>query len=682
MFYFFEVRFIKFFFIFAFYLWFNVVTSTLSIAQNNSNKLDGLLSMDLEDLMNVKVISAFKKPQSVKNIPAAVYVITADDIRRSGVKSIPEALRMVPGVNVAKIDNGNWAVSIRGFNGLFSDKLLVLMDGRTLYDPLFSGVFWDVEDTILEDIERIEVIRGPGASSWGTNAVNGVINIITKNANDTVGGLASGSVGNWDRGTLSARYGFKIDGLGAARFYAKTFKRHQQLQQDGSTAWDDWFMDRAGFRTDLVFNPRNSASLKGEIYTGRGTNKLRSINDTLTHYVITKNNVPVSGGYIATDINHVFSKGLELSLKFYFDHTERKYSRLTSQIRDTINFEFQNRYHRNSLTDFVWGGTYRHTSDEIPVSYKTAFGRFTPEKRKDDLFSLFFQNESKFFHDKLRLLAGVRLDHYNYSGLEVQPTFRALYSIRSDQDLWFAISRAVRSPSRYNRDATWVLTLRSTPLSEEPAIITYMGNDDFDSEILWAYEGGYRWRIFKSLTIDLTGFANFYSDLYTGTTYSPFFESGRIILPVRPGNYGKGEILGFEFTGNVKPFDWWRMELSYSYLDSRFWIDSDHRQNTAMSARFLDAPRHQVSIRSNMDITSKLEFDVWFRYVSKLSRLDVPSHTGLDIRIGYRPQKNLEFSLNARELFDPYHPEFRDKFLHLISTEVPRTIDVKVIWHF
>ncbi len=657
-----------------------VLTSEICVAQNN--KLEGLLSMDLEDLMNVEVTSAFKKPQSVKNIPAAVYVITADDIRRSGVTSIPEALKMVPGVNVAKIDNGNWAVSIRGFNGLFSDKLLVLMDGRTLYDPLFSGVFWDAQDTVLEDIERIEVVRGPGASSWGTNAVNGVINIITKNANDTLGGMLSGSVGNSDRGTLSARYGMKVGSLGAARFYVKSFKRHQQLQSDGSTAWDDWFMDRGGFRADLNFGSKDRASLKGEIYTGRGTNKIIGFDRDFSKRVVIKNDVPVSGGYIVSDLTHIFKKGLELSFRFYFDHTERKYSSLTSQTRDTFDLEFQNRYCMNNLIDFVWGGIYRHTSDKIPLAHGAVFGSFVPEKRKDDLFSLFFQNETKFFNERLHFLTGVRLDHYNYSGLEIQPTFRLLYSIDTNQDLWLAISRATRSPSRYNRDAIWVLGLPPRFASAPPTILAYVGSDDFDSEKLWAYELGYRWRILKSLTVDLTGFANFYSDLFTGTVVDPYLHYGFLIFPIKPGNYGKGENFGLEFTGNVKPFDWWRMELSYSYLDTHFWVESGHRNKTDMSARFMDAPHHQLSLRSNMDITPKLEFDVWFRYVANLSRLDVPSHTELDIRIGYRPIKNLELSLNAKNLLDPYHPEFQDKFLHLISTEVPRTVSGKITWHF
>ena len=651
-------------------------------ASGESGEFEGLLSMGLEDLMNVKVTTAFKKPQSVKNIPAAVYIITSEDIRRSGAESIPELLRVVPGVNVAKIDNGNWAVSIRGFNGLFSAKLLVLMDGRILYDPLFSGVWWDAQDTVLEDIDRIEVIRGPGASSWGTNAVNGVINIITKDSHDTIGGLVSGSAGNQNRGTLLARYGFKVGDIGTARFYAKTSKRHQQRQHDGSTAWDDWFMDRAGFRTDLKLGKKNKASLKGEIYTARGTNKLIGFNHGFTRRLIIKNNVPISGGFIVTDLDHQFSKNLNLSFKFYYDHTERKYSNFTSETRDTIDFEFQNRYVRNDLLDFLWGGIYRHTWDNIPISHGAVIGAFNPKTRKDDLFSFFFQNEAKFLSERLRILTGVRLDHNNYSGLEVQPTFRVLYSLGRNQELWAAVSKAVRSPSRYNRDAIWVLGRAPSPIPNVVSVISYIGNDDFDSEKLWAYELGYRWRVNRRLTLDVTGFANFYRGLFSGTVGQPYLHHGFRIIPALPGNYGRGENLGLEFTGNVKPFDWWRLELSYSYLDTHYWIDSDHRENTGISVFLMDSPHHQISLRSNMDITPRLEFDARFRYVANLSRLGIPSYTELDIRLGYKPIKNVELSLDAENLLDPYHPEYKDKFLRLLNTEVPRSFSGKITWHF
>ncbi|NPA94524.1 MAG: TonB-dependent receptor [Thermodesulfobacteria bacterium] len=670
--------------VFALISLFVAFTPTLTLAcSGKEDKLEGLLSMDLEELMNVEVTSAFKKPQNFRNIPAAVYVITSEDIRRSGAETIPEALRMVPGVNVAKLDNGNWAVSIRGFNGLFSDKLLVLMDGRTLYDPLFSGVFWDVQDTVLEDIERIEVIRGPGASIWGTNAVNGVINIITKNASDTVGGMVSVSGGNQNRGTLSARYGVRMGDVGATRFYVKTFKRHQQVQSDGSTAWDDWFMDRVGFRSDLKLPEANTVSLKGEMYTGRGTNKLVGLDRTYSKHVIQKNNVPVSGGYLVSDFGHRFRKGLDLFFRFYYDHTERKFSKLTSQTRDTIDFEFKNHWCVGELVDFVWGGTYRHTSDDIPMSHgHTGYGSFIPRRRKDDLFSLFLQNEFKFWLERLRFITGVRLDHYNYSGLEAQPTFRFLYSLGSHQDLWMAVSRAVRSPSRYNRDAIWILGPPANDIPAPGAIMVFRGSDDYKSEKVWSYEMGYRWRSGKNLTVDVTGFANFYTDLFSGTVGTPFEHHGYEITPIDPGNHGEGNTYGVELTSNVKPFKWWRVELSYSYLDCNFWVKSKYRNNTELTVHYMASPHHKVSVRSYMDLTSSMELDVWLRYTSSLSRLDIPAYTGLDIRFGYHPSKQLEFSIDGKDLLDPYHPEFRDEFLHVVDTEVPRSVNAKITWHF
>jgi iron complex outermembrane receptor protein len=282
---------------------------------------DRLFSMSLEELMNLEVTSAFKKPQSIKDTPAAVFVITQEDIRRSGATTIPEVLRMVPGVNVAKIDNGNWAISIRGFNGIFSDKLLVLMDGRTLYDPLFSGIFWDVQDTMLEDIERIEVVRGPGASSWGTNAVNGVINIITKDAWSTRGGLVSAGGGSLEHGVGACRYGFNVGDTGAVRFYAKAFERGAQEKKNGSDAWDDWRMIRSGFHSDWRFTSNDAATLQGDIFSGEGTSRILGFNKTFSLRKVLESDIPVSGGNILAIWTHSFERQNEVNFQFYYDHT-------------------------------------------------------------------------------------------------------------------------------------------------------------------------------------------------------------------------------------------------------------------------------------------------------------------------------------------------------------------------
>ncbi len=661
---------------------FFLVISPMNLVLAASQQLEGLLAMDLEELMNVEVTSAFKKAQNVKDVPAAVYVINQEDIRRSGATSIPELLRMVPGVNVAKIDNGNWAISIRGFNGLFSDKLLVLMDGRILYDPLFSGVFWDVQDTILEDIDRIEVIRGPGASSWGTNAVNGVINIITKDSKDTQGGLLSVTSGDQERFIGSARYGFKLGDIGFARFYVKHFNRHQQKARDGETAWDAWYMDRAGLRSDLHFG-KTKVSFKGEIYSGEGTSKLLGYSNNYRSRSIVEPDVPVSGGFIISDFAHSFSKKVNLSLRFYYDRTERKYGFIAEETRDTLDFEFQNTLRPFENLDFIWGGIYRHTRDFIPMKHSSRYGAFIPHERKDDLFSLFFQNEVRLLSNALHLLTGVRLDHYNYADLEVQPTFRLLYSINKYHDIWMAASRALRSPSRYNRDTIWIVDIKKrNRLAQMPSVVTYIGSDEFESEELWAYEIGYRWMPTNYFTLDLTGFANFYKDLFTGTSSKPFPHYGYIVIPVFPKNYGEGEVFGFEFTVNLKPYKWWRLECSYSYLDSHFWIKEGHREHSRLATTFLDSPNHQVTFRSNMNIFQNLELDVWLKYLSNLQQLDIPSYVGLDVRIGWRIAPGLELSVTGKDLLDPYHPEFKDSFLYLIDTEVPRSFYGKITWHF
>ncbi len=654
--------------------------STLSFA--DSQATEGLFSMSLEELMNLKVTSAFKKPQSIKNTPAAVFVITQEDIRRSGATSIPEVLRMVPGVNVAKIDNGNWAVSIRGFNGIFSDKLLVLMDGRTLYDPLFSGVFWDVQDTMLEDIERIEVIRGPGASSWGTNAVNGVINIITKDAWSTKGGLISAGAGSLERGFGSARYGFSIGDVGAVRFYAKAFERGPQDTSKGASAWDDWRMIRSGFHSDWRFTSKDSATLQGDIYSGDGTSHVLGYDDNFYLRDIWETGLPVSGGNVLGRWVHSLHGESELSFQFYYDHTDRKFSEMGAETRDTLDFEFQHRFNLLSFNDFQWGASYRHTWDDIPIKHGDHMGAFVPRTRKDDLFSLFLQDEMGFMDDKLRFLFGIRLDHNNYTGMEVEPTARVIYSLTSHQNVWAALSRAVRIPSRYNRDAIWILGTRRSRDWQRPVIMAYYGNDDYGSEELWSAETGYRWTACKRLSFDLTAFAYFYDDLFSASPGQIFEHFGMAVQPILPGNHGKANNFGVELTGNFKPFEWWRLEVSYSYLNTNYWVDRRNRENTGLIAIDMEAPEHQVSLRSNMNINRELELDVWLRYVSSLDRLEVPSYTGLDIRLGWHPVKNLELSVTGKDLLDPYHPEYNDRFLQMISTEIPRSVYGKVTWKF
>jgi len=645
------------------------------------DEAERLLSLSLEDLMELEVTSAFRKPQSLKEIPAAVYVVTSEDIRRSGASSIPEILRMVPGVNVAKIDNGNWAVSIRGFNGVFADKLLVLMDGRTLYSPLFSGTFWDVQDTVLEDIDRIEVIRGPGASCWGSNAVNGVINIITKDARSTKGGLLTVGGGSLEKGFGTARYGFDIGELGAVRFYAKAQKIGDQKDMKGNDAWDDREMVRAGFRSDLEFLD-SDFTLQGDIYTGQGTSKINMFNIVYTDRDSMEPDIPVSGGNILARLVHTTDAGHELRFRFYYDRASRKYDRIGAEDRDTIDLEFRHRFDLLGFNEFSWGGSYRHTWDELKFCSCTKVGFFDPKKRKDDFFSFFVQNEAGFLDDSLRLLLGVRFDSSTYSSLDIEPTARLLYEIDPRQSVWLSVSKATRSPSRYNHDARWVIGATRVPGYPMPAIYAYIGDDSFDSEKLLALESGYRVSFSKSLSVDLSLFANFYDHLFTGKHTSPVFHYGYLLIPIKPENDGKGETYGLEITGNYKPKDWWRLELSYSYMDYHYWIDDNHRDDSGLSADYMVTPRHMVSFRSNLDLTETLEIDLWLRYIGNISYYDIPDYTGLDIRLGWHPVKGLELSVVGKDLLDPHHPEYIDNFLHIQQTEIPRSVYGKVTWHF
>ncbi len=656
-------------------------TNLYGAEQDFGDGVDDILSLSLEELMNFEVTSAFKKPQSLRDVPAAVYVVTNREIKRSGATSIPDLLRMVPGVNVAKIDNENWAVSIRGFNGLFSDKLLVLMDGRPLYSPLFSGVFWDVQDTLLADIDRIEIIRGPGASSWGSNAVNGVINIITKDSSKTQGGFLELGAGTLERAFTSVRYGGRLGDLGTFRIYGKGNEIGPQDEKDGDKAWDDRRMGRAGFRTDLHFANATDLILQGDIYTGDGTSYVNQYAHDFLERVPYKTDVMVSGGNIMARFSRLTDLGHHIDLRFFYDQASRQHGLFAQEDRENIEAEMRYRFSYLDSNEFQAGIGYRHSWDD--VRFTGYF--FDPQKKKDDYFSLFFQNESSFLQGALKLILGLRIDNSTYSELDLQPTARLLYSINDSQSVWLAASKATRSPSRANFSSRWVVSSRPDLNPFLPPLAVFVGDDSFDSEKLTAIEAGYRisWKDLASL--DLTAFANFYDDLFSGRQEAPIFYPSlvpNLIIPIVPENHGKGENFGFEITGNLKPKKWWRMELSYSYMDYSYWIESKYRDTSSMPATYMVSPRHILSFRSSWDITDDIACDLWIRHTSEIAGLDIPVYTGLDLRLAWRPMKGMEISVVGKDLLDPHHPEFRDDFLHTIQTEVPRSLYAKVTWHF
>ena len=609
---------------------------------------DSLFRMSLDELMNVKVTSVARKPQQLSKSPAAVFVITAEDIRRSGATCIPEALRLAPGVHVARIDGNKWAIAIRGFNGRFANKLLVLMDGRSVYTPLFGGVYWDVQDTMMEDIDRIEVIRGPGATQWGANAVNGVINIITKSSRDTQGGLLTLGGGNEERVFGGLRYGGKIGDNAYMRFYTKYYDRDDQSDGSGHDASDAWDVSRAGFRMDWELSGADAVRLQGDYYDGdAGRRQSPSVRPDTTD---------ISGGNILGLWKHVFSESSDMSLQLYYDRTERRDDSIAED-RNTFDIDFQHRFSPLNRHDLIWGLGYRYDDDDTddpgPLSLH-------PDSRSDDRSSFFVQDEITLVSERLFLIVGSKFEHNDFSGYEYQPSVRLSWTPDEQNMLWAAVSRAVRTPSRMEHNQRITVG----------RMVVVKGNDHFDSEKLIAYELGYRVRPAQRLFVDIAAFYNVYDDLATDETGS----SGTTTFK----NKKDGDVYGIELGINLTVTDSWKLTGGYSFLHERF--DLATSSTSTYTTQDKRDPQNVAHIRSCLNLPHNFEFDAGLYYVGKMSSLNVPSYFRFDARLGWRPVEPLEVSIVVQNALDHAHPEYEDGTL--VESEIQRSVFGKITWRF
>ena len=640
-----------------------------------------LSEMSIEDLMNMEITSAGKKAQKLSEAAAAVFVITQEDIRRSGATSIPEMLRMVPGLEVARNDADIWAVSSRGFNGRLANKLLVLMDGRSVYTPLYSGVFWDLQDTVLDDVERIEVIRGPGATLWGANAVNGVINIITKHARDTTGGLASVTAGSEER-EGAFRLGGKIGAATYFRMYAKNFKRDSGIDEDGQDTYDAWDHLRSGFRIDSGQGD-DQLTVQGDAYTGEEGQTV-VIPNLMPPYAQTFNEtITARGGNLITRWRRIISTTSELSLQFYYDRTEL-FTTLLNDRRNTYDLDLQHSFSLGERQGIIWGLGYRRTSDNITNSFGASFD---PEKRRDTLTSAFVQDDITLVKDRLRLTLGTKFEHNDYTGRELQPNGRILWTPKENHSVWAAVSRAVRTPSRAEHDAFLVSQvlppgyIQAYPL---PVVIAMQGDDSFDSEELNAYELGYRFQPLEQLAVDIATFYNDYDKLRTITTGDPYLVTGLmpyVVVPVLAGNDMKGHTYGAEVAVDWRVMDWWKLQGAFTYTQMRL-DEPDDATTTSPGLSNGETPHQQYSLRSTLNPHRDVDFDLWVRHVSRLPDQDVKAYTTLDVRFAYRPVAGIEISLVGQNLLSRSHEEFSPEIVDTMPSEVERSAYGKLTWKF
>ena len=632
-----------------------------------------LAELSPEQLAEVEVTTASKEPEEVWKTPAAIYVITQEDIRRSGATSIPEVLRLAPGVEVARIDSDRWAVSIRGFGNQFSSSVLVLIDGRSVYTPLFAGVYWDVQDTLLEDIERIEVIRGPGGTIWGANAFNGVINIITKSSKDTHGSLASVVGGNTDQGMGGFRYGGGNGRTFDYRAYGKGFTRGPEFHPDHNQ-FDDWRQGRLGFRMDATPDSHDSLTLQGDIYRGEDGDATSLGSFSPPSQISIYGNDAVSGGNVLGRWRRDFSDRSDVQLQAYYDRTNRTAPHY-KETRDTFDIDFLHHLILPGRQALLWGVGVRVSPSTFTQVIPTL--DFLPHQQTDSIYSGFVQDEIRIVQNKLSLTVGTKLEHNNYTGFEFQPSGRLLWTVTPRQTLWFAVTRAVRTPSRLDDGLQLTDFLKTGPLLYLKAV----GNPSLVAERLIGYEAGYRTLITSSLYIDISGFYNYYNDL---TNYGPVSVTVQTsplpyVLATFPYVNGiAGTAGGFEIAPDWKPVPWWQLKASYSYVNLDLRTKIGNPNLSLLDTDQASSPRNGVVVRSLFNLPKNLEFDQTFRYVSALPAQSVKAYGTMDVRLGWNASPHFELSLVGQNLFQPHHPEFGGDPGSLVG--IRRSAYAKITW--
>jgi iron complex outermembrane receptor protein len=626
------------------------------------------------------VTSVSKKEQKLSHTAAVIFVITQEDIRRSGATNIPDLLRMVPGLDVAQVNGSTWAVSSRGFNDEFANKLLVLIDGRTIYSPLFSGVFWDVQQVPMEIIDRIEVIRGPGAAVWGANAVNGVINITTKKAADTQGGLISGGGGTQEHGFGTALFGGKLGSDTYYRASVNAFDQNHLIGLAGQSGQDDWDMFRTGLRVDSKLGTKDSITVEGDAYRGSEGEivpAVTSFQPPQPQILDLRQNF---GGWdFLSRWDHAISSSSQTTLQVYFDRSNRA-DVTNGEGRDTFDVDFQHHIAWGNRQDFVWGLGYRATSDDIRGSIKVSFN---PPIEMDQRFSSFVQDEIAIIPQSLYFTIGARLERNHFSGLGLQPNVSLAWIVNDKNMLWGSVSRAFRTPAR----ATEVRFNEAVLPGPNglPLVVSDFGQGSKNENLL-AQEIGYRTQLSEHLSLDLTAFYNSYTDLASEETGTPFLELNpapiHLVLPVDGANLLHGESHGAEMALNWKPASRWTLSSGYSYLQLHAYRDPTSTDNTSVKSLEGGSPREQAQLRSHVELTPRWKWDASVYFVGRLPASHVPSYTRLDTGLTWKIAEKMSFSVVGQNLLHDHHLEFDSTDQIVVSSIIKRSAYAKFTLQF
>ena len=611
----------------------------------------------LEELLNTKVTTVSKVEERAFDAAAAIHVITKEDIKRSGLTSIPEILRLAPGVQVAQAGSGQWAISVRGFNSQYSNKLLVLIDGRSVYTPLFSGVYWDVQDTLIEDIKQIEIIRGPGATLWGANAVNGVINIITEEAVNTQGGYTNAIVGNNEQ-IASTRYGGKLTSNSKYRVYGKFLKRNQTEDLNGEESNDEWDMWRTGFRIDGSNSANNLYTIQGDAYTGSENHDLVLPTLTSPFRTTIADDEETKGGNILARWNKTFSDGSNATAQAYIDYINRNVHYFDQQ-RFTYDFDLQYNLKKLGRHLITIGMGYRLVTDDLDG---TTFLNYSPAQRSDHLYSYFIQDKISLIEEKLALTVGSKFEHNDYTGFEHQPSARLSYTPNLNHTLWTSVARAIRVPNRNMDDVNFLAA------GTGAGYLTFVGNPDVKPEELIAYEAGYRAKLHKNFSFDIAGFYNSYNNLASNN----FLNA----LTIEAGNQNNGKTLGYEVSAkwNVNK----NMILAANYTNINMDIDSASASQVTST---LNTPTHQYGASVHINLPKNIQVNNHIYYNHKIQNGSIPSYYRWDSNVKWQVRDNFEVSLVGQNLTDAQHQEFT-AFTYSNQANIGRSVYVKLNYHF
>lgn len=644
-----------------------------------------LSKLSMEDLMNIEVTSASKKEQKLSEVAAAIFVISREDIRQSGARNIPDLLRMVPGLDVAQINANIWAISARGFNAQVAGKLLVLIDGRSVYTPVYGGVYWDTQDLPIDDIERIEVIRGPGATVWGANAVNGVINIITRKTADTPGTMLSGGDGNVDQGFGTIQHGGQLGEKTSYRAYVKYFNYAASPALAGGSGHDDWHLLHGGFRADSDYSKRDAITVQGDLYSGTEGDTIApfiSLTAAPTGPALLR--VGLSGGDVLGRWRHVFSSPSDATLQVYFDRYKRD-GPFIDESRNTFDIDFRHHAALGARHDPIWGAGYRRSSDKtegIGNLYLT-----TPDLATQ-LFNVFAQDEMTLRPNLLYLTAGAKVEHDYYTGFDVAPSVRLRWMPSGSATFWTSISRASLIPARYDTALVYEYEVLPGP-GGIPILATVFGNPRLKSEHVIAYELGYRAQASRAISVDLAGVFNAYSHLQDRAFSPPYLTAEppplHIEAPLTLNNKQHGTTEGLEVAANWKASGRWTLSPGYSFLEIHLHDDGPSAGVGIAATLEGMSPRHQAQLRSQLSLIRGFSWDLDSYFVHRLPAEAIPSYTRVDTQLRWSAGERLEISAVGQNLLQTEHIEMNGNILELQtvhSTEVKRSIFGKITWHF